>query len=215
MPSASTTRPATGAGAGAHARAPSSSSSSSLSAAGGTGLMPFISGAGAASSPLLLSRLGTGMGSRATTPAMAATASASASTSTGAAAAAAAATAAALPDPAKGLALLTHETLPVLEQAGMAYFDAVEAKDASQAMLQGELQDTCCMGGNAQGAFDAALAATLHTLSEYGLARMPLQPTAPPESPAALVEDVQVEYERRERVREGASLVQSVLRQNT
>ncbi|KAK0539293.1 hypothetical protein OC834_000145 [Tilletia horrida] len=153
------------------------------------------------------------MGSRATTPAMAATASASASTSTGAAAAAA--TAAALPDPAKGLALLTHETLPVLEQAGMAYFDAVEAKDASQAMLQGELQDTCCMGGNAQGAFDAALAATLHTLSEYGLARMPLQPTAPPESPAALVEDVQVEYERRERVREGASLVQSVLRQNT
>ncbi|KAK0517698.1 hypothetical protein OC834_008008, partial [Tilletia horrida] len=60
MPSASTTRPATG--AGAHARAPSSSSSSSLSAAGGTGLTPFISGAGAASSPLLPSRLGMGMG---------------------------------------------------------------------------------------------------------------------------------------------------------
>ncbi|KAE8227286.1 hypothetical protein CF319_g246 [Tilletia indica] len=111
-----------------------------------------------------------------------------------------------LPDPSRGLNTLVQETLPMLEHAGMRYFDLTESGDGEGAMLSGSIQE-------ASQSFDSALSSALRLLGEYGLARMPLLPEPAPGTSAELVEDVQVEFEKRERLREGASLVQSVLKQ--
>jgi len=80
----------------------------------------------------------------------------------------------------------------MLEQAGNRYFDAVETHGDADA----------ARAGQSVQALDSGLASALELLSDYGLACMPLQPVEPPGASAALVEEVQVEFEKRERVRE-------------
>ncbi|CAD6884264.1 unnamed protein product [Tilletia laevis] len=130
----------------------------------------------------------------------------SAQATPGSAVAAPGASSGALPDPSRGLNTFVQGTLPTLEHAGMQYFDRTERGDEAGSTTSGSIHE-------ATQAFDAALSSALRLLGEYGLARMPLQPEPAPASSAELVEDVQVEFEKRERLREGASLVQSVLRQ--
>ncbi|KAK0558071.1 hypothetical protein OC846_000063 [Tilletia horrida] len=109
-----------------------------------------------------------------------------------------------LAEPTKGLHLFLQESLPSLQSASARYFDSTEgASNASST------QDS----NKARDALVGSLSSALQTLSEYGLAQMPLQPVPAPASSSELVEDVQTEFEKRERIREGARLIQSVLKQ--